>query len=124
LGNHYDAFKITTQNISSIQPQREDDSNNKFKILIWNIRSINDTAKKLYLSDILINNYPDIAIILETFLLDEANLYIKNYKTYKTRNINKRKGIAILIHKHILASITQIANDINGRYIKIALINR
>ena len=54
-------------------------------------------------------------------MLDDANLYIKNYKTYKTRNIEKRKGIAILIHKNLLVSVTQINNDINGRFIRLSL---
>ena len=75
-------------------------TNDILKIMIWNARSLNDITKKLFLSDIISNNTPDITVIMETFLLDDANLYIKNYKTYKTRNIEKRKGIVILIHKN------------------------
>ena len=54
----------------------------KIQLLIWNARSLNDIAKRIFLADILSNNTPDIAIIIETFLLDDFNLYIKNYKTY------------------------------------------
>ena len=96
-------------------------TNDILKIMIWNARSLNDITKKLFLSDIISNNTPDITVIMETFLLDDANLYIKNYKTYKTRNIEKRKGIVILIHKNLLVSVTQINNDINGRYIRLSL---
>ena len=49
------------------------------------------------------------------------NLFIKNYKTFKTRNIERRKGIAILIHKNLLVSTIQINNDINGRFIKLSI---
>ena len=87
--------------------------------LIWNVRSLNDMGKRLYLADIISNHTPDIVILLETFLLDDFNLFIRNYKTYKTRNVVKRKGIAILIHKNIITSVTQIANDVNERYIKL-----
>ena len=53
--------------------------------------------------------------------MDEADLIIKNYKTYKTRNIVKRKGVAILLHKNLFVSILQLNNDINGRYIKLSI---
>ena len=124
--NHYDAFLIKRENkfkISTYQPYKYKKAyqEEKLQTLIWNVRSLNDVTKRLYLADIISNNTPDIVILLETFLLDDFNLYIRNYKTYKTRNIIKRKGIAILIHKNIIASITQIANDVNGRYIKLSL---
>ena len=95
-------------------------TNDIIKIMIWNARSLNDTTKKLFLSDIISNNTPDITIIMETFLLDDANLYIKNYKTYKTRNHDKRKGCCILLNKNILASIITLKNNTEGRYIKIS----
>ena len=75
----------------------------------------------LTISDIISNNTPDIIVLIETFLLDDVNFFVKNYKTYKTRNIEKRKGVAVLIHKNLLVSISQINNDINGRYIKLSI---
>ena len=89
--------------------------------MIWNTRSLNDISKKIYLVDIISNNNPDIIILTETFLLDEANLFIKKYKTYKTRNILKRNGVAILIHKNLLVSVLQLNNDVNGRFIKLSI---
>jgi len=124
--NHYDAFLTKTENkyqasIYQSYKYAKTSQEEKLQILIWNVRSLNDVTKRLYLADIISNNTPDIVILLETFLLDDFNLYIRNYKTYKTRNIVKRKGIEILIHKNIIASVTQIANDVNGRYIKLSL---
>ena len=55
--------------------------------MIWNARSLNDTAKKLFLVDIISNYNPDIVVLIETFLFENANLFIKNYKIYKKRNI-------------------------------------
>ena len=128
LTNHYDALllngrtgtgqKISLHNAYQYSKNYQEDT---LDTLIWNVRSLNDMTKRMYLADIISNNSPDIVILLETFLLDDFNLFIRNYKTYKTRNIIKRKGIAILIHKNILASITQIANDVEGRYIKLSL---
>lgn len=105
IGNHYDTFLMKNIKYTRYleETTRENNSiitNDILKIMIWNARSLNDITKKLFLSDIISNNTPDITVIMETFLLDDANLYIKNYKTYKTRNIEKRKGIVILIHKN------------------------
>ena len=126
IGNHYNALIIKGNNLRDKIERKgiSQDSiitENNVKILIWNARSLNDVTKRVFLADILNNNTPDIAIIIETFLLDEFNLYIKNYKTYKTRNAIKRKGVAILIHKNIIASVTQILNNIKGRYIKLSI---
>ena len=85
------------------------------------IHFVNDFCKKIFIVDIVSNNNPDIIILTETFLLDEANLFIKNYKTYKTRNIVKRKGVAILLHKNLIISEVKLNNDINGRYIKLSI---
>jgi len=95
----------------------------KINIMIWNPRSLNDTIKKIYQADIVSNITPDIIILMETFLRDDSNLFIKNYKTYKTRNIERRKGIALLIHKNLLVRKIQINNDINRGYIKLSIKN-
>ena len=126
IGNHYDTFLMKNIKYTRYLEETTRENNNIItndilKIMIWNARSLNDITKKLFLSDIISNNTPDITVIMETFLLDDANLYIKNYKTYKTRNMEKRKGIVILIHKNLLVSVTQINNDINGRYIRLSL---
>ena len=126
LGNHYDTFRIENPKYEGkIQSQPNENENittdNKINIMIWNARSLNDFTKKIFLSDIISNNTPDIIVLIETFLLDDVNFFVKNYKTYKTRNIEKRKGVAVFISKNLLVSISQINNDINGRYIKLSI---
>ena len=54
-------------------------------------------------------------------MLDEDNIYVKGYKTYKTRNNKRRKGCLILINKIIMTSVITLKNDIEGRLIKISL---
>ena len=125
IGNHYDTFQIKNKFKVNIDAPLNDNENpitaEKINVMMWNPRSLNDTIKKIYLADIVSNTTPDIIILMETFLRDDSNLFIKNYKTYKTRNIERRKGIAILIHKNLLVSIIQINNDINGRFIKLSI---
>ena len=70
----------------------------------------------MILSDIMSNEFPDIAIILETFLLYSDTLYINWYWTYKTKNNIRRKGTCILVSKNILASIIVVKIDINKRH--------
>lgn len=134
LSNHYEALKIESQN--NINPNQKinpfhdintynnninpANNNVKIKVLIWNARSLNSFIKKSFIIDILRIEKPELAIISETFLLDEDNFYAKGYKTYKTRNICRRKGCCILISKNILASIITLKNDIEGRYIKVS----
>ena len=133
LSSHYDAIKYyiiqdnhktLTNNLQledSTHSSKLDMKKEKVKILVWNSRSLNALVKKLFLVDILRNETPDIALISETFLLDRDPFYAKNYRTYKTRNINRRKGCCILISKNILASVITLKNDCEGRYIMISL---
>ena len=93
----------------------------KLKIITWNARSLFNYVKKIFLVDILRTEAPDIAILSETFLLEEDALYAKGYRTYKTRNNKRRKGCCILVSKNVMASIITLKNDIEGRYIKISL---
>jgi len=65
-----------------------------------------------FLTDIIINEKPEIVLLQETFLLEEENLYIKDYKTCKTRNYYKRKGSCILLNKNIIASIITLKNGV------------
>ena len=58
---------------------------------------------------------------MEHWLLEEHNLYIKGFKTYKTRNREKRKGCVILISRNINVSVIQKLNDTMGRYIQLSL---
>ena len=90
------------------------------KVMIWNTRSLSSYIKKAFLTDIIRNEKPEIVLLQGTFLLNEENLYIKDYKTYKTRNHYKRKGCCILFNKNIIVSIITLKKDTEGRYIKIS----
>ena len=92
----------------------ESHKSTELKIFIWNSRSLSSFTKKSFLIDIISNELPDLAFISETFLLDTENLYVKGYRTYKTRNNMKRKGCCLLIRKNIIASVLVLKNDING----------
>lgn len=126
IGNHYDIFLMKNIKYTGYTAELTNGNNNiitndNIKLMMWNARSSNDITKKIFLLDIISNNTPNILIIMEKFLLDDASLFIKNYKTYKTRYIERRKGVAILIHKNLLVSTAQINKDINGRFIKLSL---
>ena len=101
--------------------EKSKEPQSQLKIMIWNARSLCNYTKKAFIIDIMSNEYPDIAIISETFLLDTDNIYVKGYRTYKTKNNVRRKGCCIFLSKNILASVLVLKNDINGRYIKISL---
>ena len=74
--------KIIKENIN---PNRNVPSNNikevNLKVIIWNARSLFNYVKKIFLVDILRTEAPDIAILSETFLLEEDTLYAKGYRT-------------------------------------------
>ena len=46
-----------------------------------------------FITDIIYS--PEIIVVMEHWLLEEENLYIKGFKTYKTRNREKRKGCGL-----------------------------
>ena len=58
-------------------------TNDNIKIMMWNARSLNDITKKIFLSDIISNNTPDILVIMEIFLIDDSSLFIKITKLIK-----------------------------------------
>lgn len=124
LSCHYDAIKFrnvkTEERIKKesqilLEKSNENKKGNTFKILIWNAKSLYQHVKKLFLIDILRNENPEIVIVSETFLLDDDSLYIEGFKTYKTRNVKRRKGFCILISKNILAIIITFKNSIEDR---------
>ena len=138
LTGHYNAIKLNDNSNNrvkispnnkiikeNINPNKDMLPNNikevKLKIITWNARSLFNYVKKIFLVDILRTEAPDIAILSETFLLEEDALYAKGYRTYKTRNNKRRKGCCILVSKNVMASIITLKNDIEGRYIKISL---
>ena len=70
---------------------------NELIILIMNCRSIRDTYKKLLLIYLLKSKDIDIALLQETYLIENGKLYIKGYKVYRGDNTIRRKGVAILV---------------------------
>ena len=124
--NHYNSLieKVSKSKIienkcnKSISQYQEE---NEFKTMIWNCRSLNQPNKKAFIADLIYQTSSEIVFIMEHWLLEEDNLYIKGFKTYKTRNREKRKGCAILISRNINASVIQKLNDTMGRYIQLSL---
>ena len=94
------------------------------KTLIFNCRSIRDYYKKIMLIDILRSNEIDIALLQETFLIEEDKFYIEGYKIYRADNQIRRKGVAILINTKLDVECIKLATDPNGRYIKVRMKNR
>ena len=94
------------------------------KIIIFNCRSIRDYFKRIFLLDVLRSNDIDIALLQETFLIEQDKLYIDGYKIYRADNQIRRKGVAILINTKIDVESTKLASDPNGRYVKVRIKNR
>ena len=94
------------------------------KIIIFNCRSIRDYFKRIFLLDVLRSNDIDIALLQETFLIEQDKLYIDSYKIYRADNQIRRKGVAILINTKIDVESTKLASDPNGRYVKVRIKNR
>ena len=85
--------------------------------LIFNCRSIREYYKKILLIDILRSKDIDLALLQETFLIEEDKLYIDGYKIYRADNQIRRKGVAILINTKLDIDYTKIAADPDGRYL-------
>ena len=66
------------------------------------------------LVDILRSNENDIALLQETFLIEEDKLYIEGYKIYRADNQIRRKGVAILINTKLDVERIKLAADPNG----------
>ena len=66
----------------------------------------------------------DIALIQETFLIEEDKLYIEGYKVYRADNQLRRKGVAILINSKLDLDCIKLAQDPNGRFLKVRIKNR
>ena len=114
-------------NIAKINILKEDidmNETNNIKVLIFNCRSIRDFHKKIFLLDVLRCYEIDIALIQETFLIEEDKLYIDRYKIYRADNQIRRKGVAILINTKLNIDCIKLAADPNGRYLKVRIKNR
>ena len=109
-GNHYDSLieKVSHPSIIENRCKNQITQNqiqNEFKVMVWNCRSLNQPIKKAFITDLIYQTSSEIIFIMEHWLLEEENLYIKGFKTYKTRNREKRKGCAILISRNIIIII-------------------
>ena len=61
--------------------------------MVWNVSSVWNYIKKVFIIDIICNGYPNIDIISEIFLLFTDNIYLKVYEMkFKTKsNFRKKK---------------------------------
>lgn len=114
------ASKIEYNNNEEVQMM----NTNQLNVLIFNCRTIREYYKKLLLIDILRSKDIDIALLQETFLIEEDKLYSDGYKIYRADNQIRRKGVAILVNTKIDVDCTKLAADPNGRFIKIRIKNR
>jgi len=95
--------------------------NNKINILIWNIQSIRNYTKKIFLTQLLYDKDIHIALIQETFLIQDEKLYIKGYLIFRSDGTNHRKGVLVLISTALICDKYTIYKDKSGRFIKIKL---
>lgn len=72
-------------------------TNLSVNVLLWNIRSLNGLAKRAYLTQVLVMRKRHIAIIQETFLINEDYLYLSGWKVYRVDGQRRRKGCLIKI---------------------------
>lgn len=89
--------------------------------MILNCKSLNQPSKEKFIADLIYQTSSEIIFEMEHLILEDDNLYIKDFKTYKTRNTGKHKGCVILISININASVIQKLNDTMGRYIQLSL---
>ena len=96
----------------------------ELNVLIFNCRSIREYYKKLLLVDILRSKDIDIALLQETYLIKEDELYIEGFKIYRGDNQIRRKGTAVMINTKLDVDCTKIADDMNGRFVMVRIKNR
>ena len=124
LGNvTMEIFRDKNLNAENVNVNMKD----KFSLntLIVNTRSINDYLKRVLLMDILRSKEIDIAFLQETFLLKKDSLYFEGYKIYRDDNeVQRRKGVAILVSTKLDIECQRIASDPNGRFVKVRIKNR
>ena len=132
LFNNHNLGKISFNDFENIKSERKRErgadlemfNTNEIKILIYNCRSIRDYMKKIFLLDLLRNFDIDVALLQETFLIEEDKLYIEGYKIFRADNQIRRKGVAILISNKLDVDATKLAADPHGRFIKVRIKNR
>ena len=54
--------------------------------MILNYRSLYQPNKKTLIADLIYQISSDIVFVMEHWLVEEDNLYIKGFKSYKTTN--------------------------------------
>ena len=96
-------------------------TNNKIKILLWNIQSIRNYTKRLFLTQLLVEEDIHIALLQETFLTQEDKIFIKGYRIYRSNGNTHRKGVAVLISENLLCDKYITYKDSQGRFLKIKL---
>ena len=102
----------------------ENNTNNEYEIIWWNCRSIKDMTKRMMFVDMLETKGAEIGCLMETFLTEEDPMYVKGWRIYRSNNQVRRKGVAIFIKTTIDAEIAKVAEDQEGRYVKVRIKNK
>ena len=76
-------------------------------------------TKRLFLTQLLIEEDIHIAMIQETFLTQDDKIYIKGYRIFRSNGQAHRKGVAILISESSICDKYITYKDNQGRFIKI-----
>ena len=76
---------------------------NFIQICTWNVRSIQDTAKRQLVSDYLKKSKTDLAVITETWLNSHAT-WDENYEVVLSPSCHNQ-GVAILFNKEAFTSL-------------------
>lgn len=116
LGNLYGNCETLDQ-----RHQQNHEDLTEYKMILWNCRSIKEQTKKLLWTHILETSGADIICLVETFLTEDDNLFIKGWKIYRGDNSLRRKGVAIFVRASLAVEIAKVAADPNGRFVKIRM---
>ena len=90
------------------------------KLMSWNVRAINNPAKRSKVFSHLRDQGVEIVYLQETHLLNRDHLKLCRggfYQVYHSDFNSKGRGVAILIHRNVQFVETTTIKDKHGRYV-------
>ena len=116
---------LKVQNNRDLFPKNNNEK--KIEFMTLNIRGINDLNKARFLKDYLIVHKVEICFLQETHIdshkhVEELESILDSFFCFFTININKTKGVGILISKYLENfEVTKKIYDIDSRFINIEM---
>ena len=92
------------------------------RFVSWNVKTKNSPVKRNKVFNHLTHLNTKIAFLQETHLLPSDHLKLRRgwvCQIFHSSFSSKARGVAILIHKSVPFSVTNVVSDINGRYVII-----